>query len=256
MVCIRDDNNKFEFPKIEGIPLALKMILEEKVDDSFTISSKLWDGHQRRTQRNLDRGTGFTAFCADIDKPSNTIVARYGKDGKECLIPQNNKNPRMLTPRECARLQGFPENFIIPVAKTAAYRQFGNSVVIPVIRKIAEHILPYLETELRLYISSRAGFKPDAGHIWFIFKKDDDLWIGAMSEISWRNSSSEAKQDESDDDYQQTVNESDNIRITKLKERDIYARDRNVALERLELSGFTCEYDSTHNLFISRFTRK
>jgi DNA (cytosine-5)-methyltransferase 1 len=147
MVCIRDDNNKFVFPKIEGIPLALKMILEEKVDDSFTISSKLWEGHQRRTQRNLDRGTGFTAFCADLDKPSNTIVARYGKDGKECLIPQDNKNPRMLTPRECARLQGFPENFIIPVAKTAAYRQFGNSVVIPVIRKIAEHILPYLETE-------------------------------------------------------------------------------------------------------------
>jgi 5-methylcytosine-specific restriction enzyme A len=112
------------------------------------------------------------------------------------------------------------------------------------------------KSELRLYISSRAGFKPDAGYIWFIFKKDDDLWIGAMSEISWRNSSSEAKQDESDDDYQQTVNESDNIRITKLKERDIYARDRNVALERLKLSGFTCEYDSTHNLFISRFTRK
>lgn len=147
IVCIRDDNNKFAFPKIEGIPLALKMILEEKVDDSFTISSKLWDGHQRRTQRNLDRGTGFTAFCADLDKPSNTIVARYGKDGKECLIPQAHKNPRMLTPRECARLQGFPENFIIPVAKTAAYRQFGNSVVIPVIRKIAECIVPYLETE-------------------------------------------------------------------------------------------------------------
>jgi DNA (cytosine-5)-methyltransferase 1 len=147
MVCIRDDNEKFGFPKIEGIPLALKMILEEKVDDSFTISSKLWEGHQRRTQRNLDRGTGFTAFCADLDKPSNTIVARYGKDGKECLIPQDNKNPRMLTPRECARLQGFPENFLIPVAKTAAYRQFGNSVVIPVIRKIAENILPYLETE-------------------------------------------------------------------------------------------------------------
>ena len=147
IVCIRDDNNKFTFPKIEGIPLPLKMILEEKVDDSFTISSKLWEGHQRRTQRNLDRGTGFTAYVADLDKPSNTIVARYGKDGKECLIPQDNKNPRMLTPRECARLQGFPENFIIPVAKTAAYRQFGNSVVIPIIRKIAENILPYLETK-------------------------------------------------------------------------------------------------------------
>jgi DNA (cytosine-5)-methyltransferase 1 len=66
MVCIRDDNNKFVFPKVEGIPLALKMVLEEKVDDSFTISSKLWEGHQRRTQRNLDRGTGFTACNVSI----------------------------------------------------------------------------------------------------------------------------------------------------------------------------------------------
>lgn len=141
MVCLRDDSRKFTFPKIEGVPLPLKIILDEKVDDSFTISSKLWEGHQRRTKHNLDRGTGFTAFCADLDRPSNTIVARYGKDGKECLIPQSNQNPRMLTPRECARLQGFPENFIIPVAKTAAYRQFGNSVVIPVLRKIAENII-------------------------------------------------------------------------------------------------------------------
>jgi 5-methylcytosine-specific restriction enzyme A len=112
------------------------------------------------------------------------------------------------------------------------------------------------KTELRLYISSRAGFKPDGGQIWFIFKKDDDLWIGAMSEIAWRNVSSEVKQDEFDDDYQQTVNDCDNIRISRLKERDTYARDRNIALKRLELSGFTCEYDSTHNLFSSRFSRK
>ena len=112
------------------------------------------------------------------------------------------------------------------------------------------------KTELRLYISSRAGFKPDAGEIWYIFKKDNDLWIGAMPESQWRNESSEIKQDEFDDDYQQTVNESDIIRITRLRERDIYARDRNIALKRLDLSEFTCEYDSTHNLFSSRFSRK
>lgn len=144
MVCIRDDNKNFDFPLIDGTPLPLKSILENSVDDSFTISSKLWAGHQRRTKRNLARGTGFTAFCADIDKPSKTIVARYGKDGKECLIPQNNKNPRMLTPRECARLQGFSETFVIPIAKTTAYRQFGNSVAIPVIRKISENIVKLL----------------------------------------------------------------------------------------------------------------
>jgi DNA (cytosine-5)-methyltransferase 1 len=144
MVCIRDDESTFSFPSIEGPPLALRTILEKKVDDSYTISTKLWQGHQRRTQANLARGTGFTAFCADIDKPSKTIVARYGKDGKECLIPQRNKNPRMLTPRECARLQGFPEDYVIAVAKTAAYRQFGNSVAVPVIRELAKEIVSKL----------------------------------------------------------------------------------------------------------------
>lgn len=77
-----------------------------------------------------------------------------------------------------------------------------------------------------------------------------------MPESAWRNASSEVKQDEFDDGYQQTINESDRIRIAKIKERDIYVRDRNIALKRLELSGFACEYDPTHNLFISRFTRK
>jgi DNA (cytosine-5)-methyltransferase 1 len=145
MVCIRNDSKGFKFPEIDGSPLPLKSILEDKVDESYTISSKLWAGHQRRTKRNLERGTGFTAFCADLDKPSNTIVARYGKDGKECLIPQEPGNPRMLTPRECARLQGFPENFLIPHAKTTSYKQFGNSVAVPVIRKIAADIVQLLE---------------------------------------------------------------------------------------------------------------
>ncbi len=145
MVCTQKGSKEFNFPSIGGEPLALKTILDKKVDDSFTISAKLWAGHQRRTKNNLARGTGFSAFCADLDKPSNTIVARYGKDGKECLIPQDGKNPRMLSPRECARLQGFPDDFIIPVAKTTAYKQFGNSVAVPVIRKIAKKIASHFE---------------------------------------------------------------------------------------------------------------
>jgi DNA (cytosine-5)-methyltransferase 1 len=120
MVCLCDEESEFIFPPVEGPPLALRTILEKTVDASYTISEKLWIGHQKRTQINIARGTGFTAFCADIDKPSNTIVARYGKDGKECLIPQDRKNPRMLTPRECARLQGFPKSFVIVTAKTTA----------------------------------------------------------------------------------------------------------------------------------------
>ena len=145
IVCIRDESLSFEFPKISGPPLPLRSILETNLNGSYTISDKLWAGHKRRTKRNLERGTGFTAFCADIDKPSKTIVARYGKDGKECLIPQGSKNPRMLSPRECARLQGFPEIFRIPVAKTTAYRQFGNSVAVPVIQVISEEIVKVLK---------------------------------------------------------------------------------------------------------------
>lgn len=145
MVCLRDTDEKFNFPENNGEPLPLKSILENNVDKQFTISAKLWAGHQRRTANNLARGVGFTAFCADLNKPSNTIVARYGKDGKECLIPQKSGNPRMLTPRECARLQGFPEEYIIPVAKTVAYRQFGNSVALPVIKDITTKIIAYLD---------------------------------------------------------------------------------------------------------------
>lgn len=142
MIGIRNDvAEEFEFPDIDGEPLALKLILEKEVADIFTISDKLWLGHINRTKRNIERGTGFTAHTADLDKPSNTIVARYGKDGKECLIPQKNKNPRMLTPRECARLQGFPENFDVPTVRTPAYKQFGNSVVVPVIEILANKLV-------------------------------------------------------------------------------------------------------------------
>ena len=144
MVCFKDKNTPFKFPEFKGEPLKLKSILEKNPSDEYTISDRLWDGHQRRTKRNLERGTGFTAFTADLEKPSNTIVARYGKDGKECLIPQNGKNPRKLTPRECARIQGFPENFILPPSNAAAYRQFGNSVAIPVIESISKNIIEAL----------------------------------------------------------------------------------------------------------------
>lgn len=141
MVCVRNDlKSDYDFPDFSGPLLPLSSILDDEVDEIYTISDKLWLGHVNRSKRNVDRGAGFTAYTADLAKPSNTIVARYGKDGKECLIPQKGKNPRMLTPRECARLQGFPEDFILPAARTPAYKQFGNSVSVPVIEKIAKSI--------------------------------------------------------------------------------------------------------------------
>jgi DNA (cytosine-5)-methyltransferase 1 len=143
MVCLRN-RRKFEMPEIKGPSLPLSKILEKDVPPEFTISDKMWIGHRNRTERNLNRGTGFTAFAADISKPANTLVARYYKDGKECLVPQKGKNPRMLTPRECARLQGYPEGFIVAAVRSQAYRQFGNSVAVPVIEVIAEAIVQEL----------------------------------------------------------------------------------------------------------------
>jgi DNA (cytosine-5)-methyltransferase 1 len=142
MVCFRKDlDTDFKFPEFIGEEIALKDILETDVDEKYTISQRLWDGHINRTKRNVERGTGFTAFLADINKPAKTLVARYGKDGKECLIPQEGKTPRMLTPTECRALQGYPVEFTPPVAKTPAYKQFGNSVVVPVISRIAKEIV-------------------------------------------------------------------------------------------------------------------
>lgn len=147
MIGIKNDllgRGDYTFPEFNGDPLRLRDFLEPNVPDIYTISDRLWTGHINRTQRNIERGTGFTAHVADLDKPSKTLVARYGKDGKECLIPQVGQNPRKLTPRECARLQGFPEEFVLPVSRAAAYHQFGNSVSVPVIQAIAENFTNYL----------------------------------------------------------------------------------------------------------------
>lgn len=144
MVCFKDKSVDFKFPEFAGPAKPLKSILERNVPEEYTISERLWEGHKRRTKNNIERGVGFTAFLANLEKPSNTIVARYGKDGKECLIPQKDKNPRKLTPRECARLQGFPSEYILPVSNAASYKQFGNSVAVPVIKKIAEEIIKNL----------------------------------------------------------------------------------------------------------------
>jgi DNA (cytosine-5)-methyltransferase 1 len=147
MVAFRDADmgEEMEFPDLSGQPIPLRTALESNVDEKYTLSDRAWEGHKRRTANNLARGTGFTAHAADLDKPSNTIVARYYKDGKECLIPQEGKNPRLLTPRECARLQGYPESFIPHPTRSAAYKQFGNSVPVPVVKKVAEAMLRKLE---------------------------------------------------------------------------------------------------------------
>jgi DNA (cytosine-5)-methyltransferase 1 len=153
MVCIRDDiaraNGEFEFPRFE-VPdpeLPLRDALDALIDVSeYQISSRLWTSHRRRSRRHVQRGNGFVIHEADLDKPANTLVARYYKDGKDCLVPVGRRrNPRMLTPRECARLQGFdPETFVFPGSRTTSYRLFGNSVTVPVVEEIARKIIRYL----------------------------------------------------------------------------------------------------------------
>lgn len=137
-----DNDIKFAFPKKKNIQTCLGDILEQSVDIKYTISDKLWSGHQRRKREHKAKGNGFGYSLFDYSSPySNTISARYYKDGSEILIEQGqNKNPRKIIPREAARLQGFPESYKIPVSDVQAYKQFGNSVCVPVIKAIAESI--------------------------------------------------------------------------------------------------------------------
>lgn len=138
IVGFLDHSINFEFPKPTNLPTRVGDILDDIVDEKYTISDKLWSGHKRRKELNKLNGKGFGYGLFSKDSAyTNTISARYYKDGSEILIEQEGKNPRKLTPREAARLQGFPEDYIIPVSDAQAYKQFGNSVCVPVVKAIA-----------------------------------------------------------------------------------------------------------------------
>lgn len=135
----------FTYPRSLGRVTRLGDILEKEVNPKYTISDKLWAGHKRRREEHAKKGNGFGYSLFDENSPyTSTISARYYKDGSEILIRQKGKNPRKLTPREAARLQGFPEDYIIPVSDAQAYKQFGNSVAVPVIEAIAKEIISHL----------------------------------------------------------------------------------------------------------------
>jgi len=136
----------FEFPKKLKKQSILGNILDSKVEEKYTISDKLWAGHQRRKLEHKAKGNGF-GYCMFTEESeyTSTLSARYYKDGSEVLIEQRNKNPRKLTPREAGRLQGFPDDFIIPVSDTQAYKQFGNSVAVPVIEELAKEIYKHIK---------------------------------------------------------------------------------------------------------------
>ncbi len=133
-------NENFEFPKLPESKKALRQILEENPDPKYTLSDKLWNYLQEYAAKHKAKGNGFGFGLSDLDGISRTLSARYYKDGSEVLIPQKGENPRRLTPRECARLQGFPDSFKIPVSDNQAYRQFGNSVVMPLMHAVAKQV--------------------------------------------------------------------------------------------------------------------
>lgn len=118
------------------------------VSDKYTLSDHLWGYLQDYAAKHRAKGNGFGFGLVGPEDVSRTLSARYYKDGSEILIDGSGRNPRRLTPRECARLMGFdgPDKppFIIPVSDTQAYRQFGNAVVVPVIEAVARHMLPHL----------------------------------------------------------------------------------------------------------------
>lgn len=128
----------FSFPRPSKATTSIRTILESNPDQKYTMSDKLWQGCLTHRQRHRDKGNGwsFSIFNPD-DAYTNTLVAT---SIKETLLYQDNQNPRRLTPREWARLQGFPDSFVIPVSDTQAYKQFGNSVAVPVIQSIMREI--------------------------------------------------------------------------------------------------------------------
>jgi DNA (cytosine-5)-methyltransferase 1 len=136
----------FEFPEFPKHGPKLETILDSDVPDKYTLSDHLWQYLQDYAAKHRAAGNGFGFGLVTGKDIARTLSARYHKDGSEILISQGpRKNPRRLTPRECARLMGYPSTFKIKVSDTQAYRQFGNSVVVPVVEKIAHSVVATLQ---------------------------------------------------------------------------------------------------------------
>lgn len=147
IVCLHRDfygTQYFQFPTRRPSPPwpTLRAVLDEgEVDARYLLSAHLWTYLQEYAQKHRRLGNGFGFGKFGPNDVARTLSARYYKDGSEILIETVSGRPRRLTPRECARLMGYPETFTIPVSDTQAYRQFGNSVVVPVIEFLAQALV-------------------------------------------------------------------------------------------------------------------
>jgi DNA (cytosine-5)-methyltransferase 1 len=154
LVGLRDGGD-FQFPDVESLQdyrlfSRLGELLQPRPAAKYRLSDKLWRYLQDYAEKHRKAGNGFGFSLVGPNDTTRTLSARYHKDGSEILVRFGQGNPRRLTPRECARLMGFPESFQIPVSDTQAYQQFGNSVVVPVVQAIAERLVATLRTNLRL----------------------------------------------------------------------------------------------------------
>ena len=136
-------NETFNFPEQHESTRCVKEILEPTIDPKYTLSDKLWSYLQSYAEKHKAKGNGFGYGLVNLDGITRTLSARYYKDGSEILIPQGEgKNPRRLSPRECARLMGYPDTYRIDqVSDVQAYRQCGNSVIVPLITAVSEQII-------------------------------------------------------------------------------------------------------------------
>lgn len=141
---------KFEFPKLGEPVNCIGDILEQNVPAKYTLSDKLWSYLQNYAQKHKEKGNGFGYGLVDLNGITRTLSARYYKDGSEILIPQGEGiNPRRLTPRECARLMGYPDEYIInAVSEVQAYRQCGNSVIVPLISAVSEQLVQTMKQKV------------------------------------------------------------------------------------------------------------
>ena len=138
----------FVFPEQHEATRCVKEILDPNIDPKYTLSDKLWAYLQNYAEKHRAKGNGFGYGLVDLNGITRTLSARYYKDGSEILIPQDEgKNPRRLSPRECARLMGYPDAYRIDrVSDVQAYRQCGNSVIVPLITAVSEQIIKTLQS--------------------------------------------------------------------------------------------------------------
>jgi DNA (cytosine-5)-methyltransferase 1 len=168
IVGYREPNLKFDWeavkPNPKSVISSVKQILQENLPapehdvekyfdgepnstaPKYVLSDNLWNYLQAYAEKHRKAGNGFGFGLANLDGVTRTLSARYHKDGSEILIPRSTQgNPRRLTPRECARLMGYPDSFTIPVSDTQAYKQFGNSVAVPVVTAVAKELVRNLK---------------------------------------------------------------------------------------------------------------